>query len=91
MRTVVREKAADDAIDACAIAFARGREVCEALIDLISRLPTLGQRIAGTNPPEFVIKSAEPLGAETPVVTMHYRMEGDGNTVTLIRARYHDA
>ena len=91
LRTVVREKAADDAVEACAIAFLRGREICEAMVDLISRLPTVGEGIPGSNPPEFVIKSAEPLSYDVPVVTMHYRLEADDDTVILLKVRYHQA
>lgn len=90
MRTVVCEKAAEETIDACAIAFPRGRELCEAMIDLVSRMPSVGERLPGTNPPEFLVRSSEPLGEGTPTVTMHYRMDAD-ETITIIKARYHDS
>ena len=51
------EGQAADAIEAMALAFPRGGEVYDALELLLSRMPYVGSRLAGRNPPEFVIRS----------------------------------
>jgi hypothetical protein len=89
-RTVVCEHAAQNAIDGCASEFQRGQEICDAMMDLVSRLPTIGVRVPGTNPLEFVVRSDEWPYPDMPVVTMHYRWEAD-DTITLLNVRYHDA
>jgi hypothetical protein len=90
LRTVVFETAAQQSVDGCTRAFKRGQEICDAMVDLISRLPALGERLRGTNPPEFVIRSDDPSSLDVPVVTMHYRWEAD-DSITLIKVRYHHA
>ena len=88
--TICLSSEAQRQIDNCCLAFARGEEVWESLEKLLHRKPTAAQRITNTIPPQFIAKSQLPIGPETPVITVSYRLEADMNTVLVLKIRYHD-